>query len=433
MILVLIDLFTGFVMLRVVKQDSAQYLARLLLEIFAVIGPGKIVESDNGPHLTGDVLRAFSELVGMNQRFITPYHPQSNGRVERMNQTVRHVIRKLLEGSSLDWPAVLPFVQLVINRKINRRTGVSPFELEFGREMNGFQDYTNDKLTAVEDMSINEWREYQEKLINVIYPACEVRSTQEEERYREQLDHSRRLLLLKKLPSNTKVLLIDPTYVKDTSIRPKYISMYLPSKYRVVACTNNGAYTVANDDTGEILDRKVTIDQMRRISGPAVVYQDGKDEVVPKKKTRQLEEFTVEKILGERMKRDRAQYLLKWKGYERPSWEWKTNVKASRLLREYEKDKRKGEIKPIDEQEVYESPPEDEGVNEGDEEENEDEGNENDSDARIAERTWKRRDRPALMKKIDEKIKESEAHWQARRQRQAREREERQRKRELEQ
>ena len=408
-LLVLIDLFTGFVMLKPVWRDDAKHIAELLLEIFSIIGPGKVLESDNDSKFISDVLRAFNELIGVNQRFITPYHPQSNGRVERAIQTVRHTIRKLLEGSSADWPLAVPFVQLTINRKINRRTGVSPFELMYGREMNGFQDFTNDKLTAIEDMSIDEWRDYQNKLISVIYPACSARSSEEEDRYKKMLDRTRRFLLENKLPNNTLVLLKDPLYVKDTTIKPKFVSMYLPSKYRIIGCTENGAYTVINVDTNEVLDRKVTIDQMRRISGIVddrnLTIDDDETKRSPKDESED-DEFELEKVLSERWKGDRLQYLLKWKGYERPSWEWKTNVHAPRLMRQYQRARKEGRLEPIDENEKYDSPSEEDDDEDAVAIANIKEDDDDDEQQAIIR--WQQRDRPALLRRIDEQIAESE-------------------------
>jgi hypothetical protein len=342
----------------------------------------------------GEVMRAFNQLVGMNQRFITPYHPQANGKVERTVQTVRHTIRKLLESTTLDWTDAVPFVQLTINRKINRRTGLSPFEMMFGREMNGFEDYTNDKLVPVEDMSVDEWREYQDKLVSIIYPSVVARSEAESQHYTEYLDKKRRLLLENKLPTNTTVLLKDPKYVKDDSLKPKYYSMYLPSKYKIIGCTANGAYTVMNMDTGEQLDRKVTIDQMRRISGPDVERPgQNKDD-----------EFEVEAILDERMKGDRAQYLLQWKGYERPSWEWASNVHAPRLKREFNRKKATGKLPLIDPDDRYDSP----------DEESDDEGEEIDEDDEAkGVKTWKERDRPQLLREVHELESQAPNHQPA--------------------
>ena len=196
-LLVLIDLFTGFVLLFPIMNQKAREIAQALLAMFAIIGPPKILESDNAPQLVGDIIRAFNELVGVNQRPITPWHPQSNGRVERMNQTVRHAVRKLLEGTSVDWEKAIPFIQMTINRKLTRRTGLSPFEMMFGREMAGFEDYTNDKLTRVEDMSPEEWIEYQKKFLAVIYPAVEMRTREEEESYTAELDAKAKVLVVK--------------------------------------------------------------------------------------------------------------------------------------------------------------------------------------------------------------------------------------------
>ena len=36
-----------------------------------------------------------------------PYHPQTNGLVERLHQTIMHMIRKLEEDKKANWPCHL--------------------------------------------------------------------------------------------------------------------------------------------------------------------------------------------------------------------------------------------------------------------------------------------------------------------------------------
>ena len=400
-LLVLIDLFTGFVLLFPIMNQKAREIAQALLAMFAIIGPPKILESDNAPQLVGDIIRAFNELVGVNQRPITPWHPQSNGRVERMNQTVRHAVRKLLEGTSVDWEKAIPFIQMTINRKLTRRTGLSPFEMMFGREMAGFEDYTNDKLTRVEDMSPEEWIEYQKKFLAVIYPAVEMRTREEEESYTAELDRKRKFLLSNKLPNGTVVLVKDPLFVKDDTKKPKYASLYLPSKYKVIGSTPNGAYSVVNMDTEEVLDRKVTIDQVRRISGPVEETTLDKDG----------EEYELEEILGERTVKGRPQMLLKWKGYTKPTWEWTSNVHAPKRRKEYETRKRQKKLKPIGDEDQYEDLTTDEA-----------------EDTEGIE-AWKTQTRKAVMREYETKQREADKRREQQRRAEAEMRDERARQR----
>ena len=62
-----------------------------------------------------------------------PYHPQTNGLVERSPQTIMHMIRKLGEDKKADWPSHLAEIAHAYNATQSTVTGYSPHYLMFGR------------------------------------------------------------------------------------------------------------------------------------------------------------------------------------------------------------------------------------------------------------------------------------------------------------
>ena len=62
-----------------------------------------------------------------------PYHAQTNGQVERMNQTIIHMIGKLEEDRKVCWSEHLPELLLAYNATRSAVTGYSPYYLLFGR------------------------------------------------------------------------------------------------------------------------------------------------------------------------------------------------------------------------------------------------------------------------------------------------------------
>jgi transposase InsO family protein len=53
---VVIDVFTGFVILRPVKNSTGDTIARELWNIFCIMGLPKIIQSDNGPEFVNQVI-----------------------------------------------------------------------------------------------------------------------------------------------------------------------------------------------------------------------------------------------------------------------------------------------------------------------------------------------------------------------------------------
>ena len=73
------------------------------------------------------------ELYGVQKLRTSPYHVQTNGQVERMNQTIIHMIGKPEEDKKACWSEHLPKLLLAYNATRSAVTRYSPYYLLFGR------------------------------------------------------------------------------------------------------------------------------------------------------------------------------------------------------------------------------------------------------------------------------------------------------------
>ena len=62
-----------------------------------------------------------------------PYHPQTNGLVERSHQVIMHMIGKLGEDKKADWLSYLAEIAHAYNATQSTVTGYSPHYLMFGQ------------------------------------------------------------------------------------------------------------------------------------------------------------------------------------------------------------------------------------------------------------------------------------------------------------
>ena len=81
----------------------------------------------------GHVITHLCELYGVQRLRTLPYHAQTNGQVERMNQTIIHMIDKLEEDRKACWSKHLPELLMAYNATCSTVTGYSPYYLLFGR------------------------------------------------------------------------------------------------------------------------------------------------------------------------------------------------------------------------------------------------------------------------------------------------------------
>ena len=133
-VLVLQDHFSKYVVAYVVKDQTAPTGAKTLRNgYFGLFGAPAYLVSDQGKAFTDHVITHLCELYGVQKLRTSPYHAQTNGQVERMNQTIIRMIGKLEEDKKACWSKHLPELLLAYNATCSAVTGYSPYYLLFGR------------------------------------------------------------------------------------------------------------------------------------------------------------------------------------------------------------------------------------------------------------------------------------------------------------
>ena len=137
-VLVLQDHFSKYVVAYVVKDQTAPQFQRTAAETlrngyFGLFGTPAYLVSDQGKAFTGHVITHLCELYGVQKLRTLPYHAQTNGQVERMNQTIIHMIGKLEEDRKACWSEHVPELLLTYNATCSAVTGYSHYYLLFGR------------------------------------------------------------------------------------------------------------------------------------------------------------------------------------------------------------------------------------------------------------------------------------------------------------
>ena len=79
-------------------------------------------------------MQQFEEALRIQH--IKTFHPQSNGNIERMHSTLNNLIESSISERNNEWDENLKFINFAINTMKNQTTGLTPFELMFGREPN---------------------------------------------------------------------------------------------------------------------------------------------------------------------------------------------------------------------------------------------------------------------------------------------------------
>jgi len=133
-IISLTDILSKFVIAKAVRDCTADTAARFLQEeVICKYGTPKCILTDNGTHFTSNMMEQLLKRVGIVHLYSTPYHPQTNGQIERFNSTMDSKIASLSNSSRSDWDDQLPYVVFNYNTSCHSTTNTIPFELMYGR------------------------------------------------------------------------------------------------------------------------------------------------------------------------------------------------------------------------------------------------------------------------------------------------------------
>ena len=101
--LLVVDAHSKWPEVREMKSTTAARTIEVLRQLFASHGLPEQVVSDNGPQFTAEEFAAFMKVNGIKHIRSTPYHPSTNGLVERFVQTFKRAMRAgESEGKSME-------------------------------------------------------------------------------------------------------------------------------------------------------------------------------------------------------------------------------------------------------------------------------------------------------------------------------------------
>ena len=93
----------------------------------------KVVISDQGREFVNKLNKELFHLTGTDHCISSAYHPQTNGLVERFNQTIQRALVKLIRKEQDDWDMYTDGVLFGYRTSVQKSTKQSPFELMFLR------------------------------------------------------------------------------------------------------------------------------------------------------------------------------------------------------------------------------------------------------------------------------------------------------------
>ncbi|CAF3782340.1 unnamed protein product [Rotaria sp. Silwood1] len=139
-VITMTDYLSKFVFAKAVPTNTAEQASKFFYEIVCQFGPPTKLITDNGSHFISELTQAVVQQCNTTHVLTTPYHPMSNGQTERFNATFAPSLAKLFDRKKQDWDVYLQSCVYAYNTGKHATTGLSPYQLMFGREPQPLMD-----------------------------------------------------------------------------------------------------------------------------------------------------------------------------------------------------------------------------------------------------------------------------------------------------
>src|SRR6266511_3585748 len=255
------DYFTKWLIAKAIKEATAKTVSKFIYEkIICEHGCPQILQSDRGTHFVNRVIQDLSEKFRIKHRLFTLYHLQTNGLVERFNQTLCEKLAKLSEETN-QWDEFVDSVLMAYRTTKHSATGVTPFLLTYGRE-------------AVLPIDETKPLTIHERMMSIVKEIPHIR---EEARLMIQKAQDR---MTQQTPGKERRFIVGEEVLCRDSAKESWYSEKLEPKwkgpYQIAAVLLNGSYKIA--DQGGVLRTPVNGDRLKpynhRSLEPIVVIEN---------------------------------------------------------------------------------------------------------------------------------------------------------------
>jgi hypothetical protein len=184
---VVVDRFTKMAHFIPLQKDgkTTEDLARIFArEIWKLHGLPMDIVSDRDSRFTSTTWKAFIETLGIKPRMSTAFHPQTDGQMERLNQTIEAYLRSFVNHEMDDWVDLLPMAEFAYNNSVTGTTGLSPFYANYGY----YPIASNPMATAVRNPASKAYAHW----MHTIHESAKLALEKAQERMKKYADQQRK-------------------------------------------------------------------------------------------------------------------------------------------------------------------------------------------------------------------------------------------------
>lgn len=144
-ILTLQDDLSKFTWAAPIPNDEANTVAKIFVTQFVCLhGLPQSLVTDFGTEFLRKVFKEVCLILKIKQKSTTPYHPQSNGSLERSHRTLAEYLRSFASNDPQNWDTQVPFTMFYHNSTTHTSRKYQPYQLVYGHPITVPNSFTKE-------------------------------------------------------------------------------------------------------------------------------------------------------------------------------------------------------------------------------------------------------------------------------------------------
>ena len=331
-ILVLTEYLSKYATAYAIKTKTAVEVSSCLLDYVFTFGAPREILSDQGSEFVNSVVASMCERLKILRRTSSPYHPSTNGLVERANRDLVGALEACCRDCPDDWPTMMQFV-IFAYRTLPRESlnGYTPFEVMFGRPHNSFLSFVDEPpASSSHQLSLLERASETRNMFEGLLPSVQKRIKETKIEQQKQQDKHNEAQLI---PSSLAVG--EVVFARVLTRHRKLRGPQFTGPYKIAKVHSGGNYSL-RCPTGRLLRRSYPIDQLRVVAPHIAdnVWRQLTVEHIPPSDVI----YVPDRIVDHRTNpAGQTEYLIRWEGFspEFDSWEEQSSILTPDVIAQY--------------------------------------------------------------------------------------------------
>ena len=319
-VLVITDMFTKFCKASAMADSKAETVAESFVnDWLSIFGAPEKLLTDQGSQFTSALFLSLCRILGIKKIFTTPYHPQTDGVVERNNQTLVKIMSMYVATDQKNWDDVLSMAVYAHNTARHSTTQQTPYKMMFGVEAPDFMPEAYEMESVYQEKKDSSFDKIRSALAEA--HRCARNSMKKAQaQYKKYYDKNVTILEFNK---GDLVYLWQPSTPKEGS--PKLTAPWR-GPFRVKERINDYNVILTLPTVSGEGTMRVHVNRLRKAN--EAMLESTPLAIGPLHENLPEGYYFVDRIISERRREGKPEFRIRWKGYsaKHDTWEPELNL-----------------------------------------------------------------------------------------------------------